>query len=282
MPAWPGSSGIWLYRSPLLGDRSITTSCAAPGSRCHSTPFTALPDATRQREWTSCARCNRVSTRRAGRNGSPSSWWVMVQSEGPSTAFYFRLGGGGGRRRRFLRRITRRIMPVLRRRCRRGRAARQWSPGPGPEVGTHGQSPRWMRASPNRSVRWARAEVGAVIYRAVLRVCKERRRRWGQERACRAHLSELARAVCADRTGAFSPPPSPPAAWAAGRWIGWPPGGRPSLVDSSWSRDASRSCPDGMGRACRPGRGRMLGSWTYHVGSQVQRVARAPPSRPSQ
>ena len=139
MPAWPGSSGIWLYRSPLLGNRAISTSCAAPGARSHSTPSTALPDAPRHREWTSCARCNRVSTRCAGRNGSPSSWWVMVQSEGPSTALCFHLGGGGGPRRRFLRRTARRIMPVPRRRRRRGRAAQQISAvGPG---GVRGSDP---------------------------------------------------------------------------------------------------------------------------------------------
>ncbi len=80
-----------------------------------------------------------VVRRRAGRNGSPSSWWVMVQSEGPSTALCFHLGGGGGPRRRFLRRTARRIMPVPRRRRRRGRAAQQISAvGPG---GVRGSDP---------------------------------------------------------------------------------------------------------------------------------------------
>ena len=170
-----------------------------------------------------------------------------------------RLGGGGGPRRRFLRRTARQIMPVPRRRRRRGRAAHQWPPGPGPEVSTRGQSTRWMRASPNRSVRWARAEFGAVIYRAVSQVCKERCRRWGQERACRAHLSELARAVRSDRTGAFSPSPLTP--HRVGRWEvdRMAAGGRPSLVDSSWSRDASRSCPDGGWKSMQAGEGEDAG-----------------------
>ena len=170
-----------------------------------------------------------------------------------------RLGGGGGPRRRFLRRTARQIMPVPRRRRRRGRAAHQWPPGPGPEVSTRGQSTRWMRASPNRSVRWARAEFGAVIYRAVSQVCKERCRRWGQERACRAHLSELARAVRSDRTGAFSPSPLTP--HRVGRWE----------VDRMAARRTTESRGFVLeprclalvsrwdGRACRPGRGRMLG-----------------------
>ena len=66
-------------------------------------------------------------------------------------------------------------------------------------------------------VRWARAGFGAVIDLVVSQVCKERCRRWGQKRACRAHLSEVARDMRADRTGTFSPSsprPRPPRARA--------------------------------------------------------------------
>ncbi|EZP40279.1 hypothetical protein BW36_01072 [Micrococcus luteus] len=90
----PGSRAPALGSSALLGSRAISTSCAAPGSRSHSMPSTALLVATRQREWTFCARCNRALTRCAGRDGSPSSWWVMVQFAGPSAGFCSSSGKG--------------------------------------------------------------------------------------------------------------------------------------------------------------------------------------------
>lgn len=132
-------------------------------------------------------------------------------------------------------------------------------------------------------VRWARAWFGAVIDLVVSQVCKERCRRWGQERACRAHLSELARAVRSDRTGAFSPSPLTP--HRVGRWE----------VD----RMAARRTTESRGFVLEPrclalvsrwgmeehagrGGGGCWAAWTYHVGSQVQRVAKTPPSRTSQ
>ena len=82
-------------------------------------------------------------------------------------------------------------------------------------------------------VRWARAGFGAVIDLVVSQVCKERCRRWGQKRACRAHLSELARAVRSDRTGAFSP--SPPHPLPRGP-LGGGSDGRPKDDRVSWIR----------------------------------------------
>lgn len=199
-----------------------------------------------------------VVRRRAGRNGSPSSWWVMVQSEGPSTALCFHLGGGGGPRRRFLRRTARRIMPVPRRRRRRGRAAQQISAvGPG---GVRGSDP----PGGVTGVQGAVSSLGSEMSVSCPPVGARPGRLFGPH-------------------GRVQPvPPSPPAAWPAGRWIGWPPEGRPSLVDSSWSRDASRSCPDGREEHAGRGGGGCWAAWTYRVGSQVQRGAKTPPSRPSQ
>ena len=220
MPAWPGSSGIWLYRSPLLGNRAISTSCAAPGARSHSTPSTALPDAPRHREWTSCARCNRVSTRCAGRNGSPSSWWVMVQSEGPSTAFCS--SSEKGRRTMSTISPTRTRSPqhscspsaTYARLRRPAVISMPWSLGRG-----LGKSTRWMRASRKIS--------GAVG-----------------------------------------------------------PGGRPEDDRVSWIRPGAAvlraRAPDGIGGACRHVRGGRWAAGASHVGSQVQRGAKTPPSRPSQ
>lgn len=212
----PGSQAPALGSSALLGSRAISTSCASPGSRSHSMPSTALPVATRQRERIFCARCNRALTRCAGRDGSPSSWWVMLQFAGPSAGLCSSSGKG--------RRATTATPDPL-------AASFLFSVGDvgaaAPPAGDlQGLDPRPGRVDSRRDgcvrrgrdlVRWARAGFGAVIDLVVSQVCKERCRRWGQKRACRAHLSEVARAMRADRTGTFSPSsprPRPPRARA--------------------------------------------------------------------
>lgn len=207
LPAALGSSETWLNISALLGSRSISTSCAAPGPCSHSTPSTALPDAPRHREWICCTPCSRALTRRAVRE------WVSVIAMGHDPVH--------GPEREIL---------VLIREGEEGHvddfshedplgAAFLFPVGDVGAAATPAGDPQGLDPRPGRVdsrrdgcvrrgrdlVRWARAWFGAVIDLVVSQVCKERCRRWARKRACRAHLSEVARAVRADRTGTFRP-----------------------------------------------------------------------------
>ena len=146
-----------------------------------------------------------------------------------------RLGGGGGPRRRFLRRTARRIMPVPRRRRRRGRAAQQISAvGPG---GVRGSDP----PGGVTGVQGAVSSLGSEMSVSCPPVGARPGRLFGPH----------------GRVQPVPPHPLPRGPLGGGS------DGRPKDDRVSWIRPGAAMprarVPMGDGRACRPGRGRMLG-----------------------